>query len=176
MGRLIRNFLLFIFMVALITGLFFGTRGFGLIEESKLKFNTITGSKLPLGPILAKKGRDLILYPGMNLWRKIDPTKSDWHEKAVHMIAERVEKSLDSILYVEEINKEEIVEFVNQAIGNKLKEYSFQDIASGVKTIDLNLSEFIAQNSQYLRSGVSGRMDSLINKIEPEEIRNSGNF
>ena len=176
MGRMIRNFLLFFFVIAVITGTFFGTRGCGSIEVSKQKLSLINRSNLPLGPILVEKGKELILYPGMSLWRKIDPAQSGWQEKAIQLITDRVENSLDSILYVDQIDRQDIVDYVNQTIGDRLNDFSLQDIASGAQIIDLNLSEFISLNSQYLREELTGRMDSLINQIGLEEVKIPGNF
>lgn len=176
MGRMIRNFLLFFFVIAVITGTFFGTRGCGSLDVSKQKFGSVSRSNLPLGPILVEKGKELILYPGMSLWRKIDPAQSGWQEKAIQLITDRVEKSLDSILYVDQINRQDIADYVRNTIGEQISGLSFQDIISGAQILDLNLSEFVELNSQYLREEISGRMDSLINNIDPEEIRPSGNF
>ena len=176
MGRTIKNILLFFFVIAVITGTFFGTKGCGMIDSSKEKLFSVSHSNLPLGPILVEKGKELILYPGMSLWKKIDPAQSGWQEKAIQLITDRVENSLDSILYVDQIDRQDIVDYVNQTIGDRLNDFSLQDIASGAQIIDLNLSEFISLNSQYLREELTGRMDSLINQIGLEEVKIPGNF
>ena len=162
MDKLFKSLFLFVFVVALITGIFFGTRGCGLVKTSNSPFPSLSNQRGLIGPILAYKDSQLILNPGSGLWNRIDGSNEDWYEEAVQLLEFRLTEVLDTILYIDMISETDISDFIKQSVASKLKSLDLDELRIGETSLTLNITDFILSHRTVMKPGVSPMIDSLL--------------
>ena len=160
----------------LITGVFFGTRGCGLVKTSNSPFSSLSNQRALMGPVLALKNRQLILNPGSGLWNRIDELNEDWYEEAVQLLEFRLTEVLDTILYIDMISGTDISDFIKQSVASKLKSLDLDELRIGETSLTLNITDFILSHRSMMKPGVSSMIDSLLFGKRTGISLQTGNF
>ncbi|NQS98518.1 MAG: hypothetical protein HQ591_08695 [candidate division Zixibacteria bacterium] len=176
MDRFFKNILLLIFVVVLITGVFFGTRGCGLVKTSNSPFSSLSNQRALMGPVLALKNRQLILNPGSGMWKRIDASNDDWETEAIYLLERRLSEVLDTILFLDGIPKSDITDFILQSVTLKLSSLDLEKLCIGETSLSLNITDFILSHRNLMKPGVSSMIDSLLFGKRTGISLQTGNF
>lgn len=176
MFRLIKNFLLLTFVVIVITGTFFFTRGCGMIDDTEFTFKTLKDQKKRLGPILARKNDQLKFFPGDAVWRKITEQSANWRDQAVDLITVKVFTAIDTLLDMRRIPLDELNGIIDSSIRAKLDKMELQNILEGTDNFSLDVDEILSKYSDYLKDEYRVKADSSMKELPKIRELPKGNF
>ena len=176
MFRIIKSFLLLALVVVTITGAFFFTRGCGTIDDSAITFKTLKDQRKRLGPILAKKDRQLEFFPGDWVWKKISEQSANWRDQAAELIAEKVFTAIDTLLDMQKIPLDDLNALIDSSIKAKLDKMELQNILEGSDSFSLDVDELLSKYSDHLKDEYKAKVDSMIEKIPELKDIPKGNF
>ncbi len=176
MGRFIRNVLLFFFVVIVVIGIFFGTRGCGIADKYGIDIPQFNQQTKFLGPILAQKSGKLIFHSGKNIWQQINQQSENWREDLSNMLTDKVINAVDSMIYLDENSIEYIKSIVDSTIRENIQDVDLQKIEDGTYDLTIDLTKFFQTQAQKLKEGLSDELDSLIKEIPRKPLKPSGNY
>ena len=177
MYRLLKNITLVGIVAVLITAGFFLTRGCGFLNMADYHLPSEL-EKLGSYPILAKKGNSLTFYPivkGLNFDKY---SLDDLVDELTANIEKQVCSVLDTILYLNMIERVEIQDLIDRSIADRLVENGWERISDwkNLQGVSVDLGAFIRRHSQYLREDFSKSLDSLINQLPDGHLESMGNY
>ena len=176
MGRAVRNILLFAFVVIVITGFFFGTRGCGSFDSSNLTLPNLNNQRGMLGPILAFKDQQIIFYPGSAMWKNINELDPNWQKEAAALLEERLNNTLDTVLFMDMIPREEISRLIINSLYQEMENIDLQKLSAGESSFSLDISSIITQYHSSLRPEMTTQIDSVLLGLKSIKAPLKGNY
>jgi|GEM_PF-1914303 len=149
MDRFLRDILLFFLVVMIITGLFFGTKGCGVLDKQPLELTPLKNQSRLLGPTLARKQGLMIFRPGAKVWQEVKGG-GDWREQAAEAISEKAMSALDTLEVFTAFEAEEVKALVDSVIKAELEKAEWKDLSTGEKDFWVDVSAIArALNYKY---------------------------
>lgn len=166
MRHFLKSLFLFLAVIIIIIGLFFTTRGCGLIRPHKFHFPTDIPINSTFGPILAEKDGRYVFYPGAGIWVDVEAGKSGWKKRLADAVVERIQSSLDSMITADGVSESEISAFVQETLDMELKGASADDYAAGKKRLFFDVTRFISKSTADSAKTSTNRMERRNKRVD----------
>jgi len=161
MSRFLRDILLFFLVVIIIIGLFFGTRGCGLLDKPQPIIEPLKTQRRLLGPTLAEKNGRLTFRPGAKVWQHLR-ADADWRELAADAIVERAISALDTLEAFSLFSETELKSVLDSVIRVQLNQLELSNLLSGNTDFRVDISSI-----EQILTGENALESHYNNKTEP---------